>query len=383
MIPNKKIFYWSPHINNQIATIKSVINSALSLKKFSRQKLDISIINVFGEWDEHKEILMQNQIEIKNLKIFKIKLPINGFFKSRLFYIFISFFSIFKIIQLLKKNNPDFFIAHLIVMPILFISRFLSFDTKFILRISGYPILNKFRFLLWKFLGKKLYAITCPTESTKLMLLSRNIFEKHKIFTLNDPIFGKEAFSNRYKSVKNHESKYILAIGRLTKQKNFIFLIKNFYKIYNKIPDHTLLIIGSGEEKTKLENKIKELNMMSKIKILSYQKNIFNYYRNADLFVLTSLWEDPGFVLLEAAMNNLLVLSSDCPNGPAEFIDNDIRGFSYNSNNNEEFQSKLLYVLKNLNTKETLEKKINAKKFCRKFTFFKHYQSFSKILKIL
>jgi glycosyltransferase involved in cell wall biosynthesis len=173
-----------------------------------------------------------------------------------------------------------------------------------------------------------------------------------------------------------------LAIGRLTKQKNFIFLIENFYKIFDKISNYSLLIIGSGEEKKKLENRIKELNMMSKIKILSYKKNIYNYYRNADLFVLTSLWEDPGFVLLEAAMNNLLVLSSDCPNGPKEFINNEMRGFSYNSNNNEEFRQKLLYVLKNLNTKETLEKKINAKKFCRKFTFFKHYQSFSKVLKI-
>ncbi len=382
MIPNKKIFYWSPHINTQIATVKSVINSALSLKKFSCQKLDIRFINVFGEWDEHKELLIKNEIKIEDLKIFKIKLPINGFFKSRLFYIAISFFSIFKIIQLLKKNNPDFFIAHLIVMPILFISRFLSFETKFILRISGYPLLNNFRFLLWKFLGKKLYAITCPTESTKFMLLSRCVFEKHKIFTLYDPIFGKDAFSNMSKSVKNHEPKYILAIGRLTKQKNFIFLIENFYKIFDKISNYSLLIIGSGEEKKKLENRIKELNMMSKIKILSYKKNIYNYYRNADLFVLTSLWEDPGFVLLEAAMNNLLVLSSDCPNGPKEFINNEMRGFSYNSNNNEEFRQKLLYVLKNLNTKETLEKKINAKKFCRKFTFFKHYQSFSKVLKI-
>ena len=45
-----KIYYWSPHINNNVATVKAVLNSAKSLEKYS-QKYDVNIINVFGEWE--------------------------------------------------------------------------------------------------------------------------------------------------------------------------------------------------------------------------------------------------------------------------------------------------------------------------------------------
>ena len=48
-------------------------------------------------------------------------------------------------------------------------------------------------------------------------------------------------------------------------------------------------------------------------------------------FILTSLWEDPGFVLVEAAYNNLFIISSDCKNGPKEILDNGKRGLLFNN----------------------------------------------------
>ena len=61
-----------------------------------------------------------------NLTNFNFNLPINGFLKSRLFYIFISIVSIFKLPSIIYKLKPDYFIAHLIVVPVLFISMFYS-----------------------------------------------------------------------------------------------------------------------------------------------------------------------------------------------------------------------------------------------------------------
>ena len=53
----KKIFFWSPHINNQIATVKAVQNSVEGMKKFGSSKYKPVIINVFGEWEDYKEKL--------------------------------------------------------------------------------------------------------------------------------------------------------------------------------------------------------------------------------------------------------------------------------------------------------------------------------------
>jgi glycosyltransferase involved in cell wall biosynthesis len=65
---------------------------------------------------------------------------------------------------------------------------------------------------------------------------------------------------------------------------------------------------------------LKKKNYLEKIILVGFQKNIFNYLKNADLFILSSLWEDPGWVLIEAAASNTLILSSNCKNGPQNLL---------------------------------------------------------------
>ena len=66
----KKIFYWSPFFSN-IATTKAVINSAISVKKFSKEKFEPSIVDVFGEWDDCIQILNKHDIKIEKLQLDK------------------------------------------------------------------------------------------------------------------------------------------------------------------------------------------------------------------------------------------------------------------------------------------------------------------------
>ena len=87
-----KIFYWSPFFTN-IATIKAVIWSAESLIKFyKKEKIDVSLINSIGEWDNFEKQIDKN-INIINLNKIKLLdyLPKNGFIKSRISYIIIFF----------------------------------------------------------------------------------------------------------------------------------------------------------------------------------------------------------------------------------------------------------------------------------------------------
>ena len=52
----KKIFYWSPHINKEVATVKAVLNSAISVKKYSKKLIHPYIINSVGEWNEFYKV---------------------------------------------------------------------------------------------------------------------------------------------------------------------------------------------------------------------------------------------------------------------------------------------------------------------------------------
>ena len=377
----KKILYWSPHINKQVATVKAVLNSAYSLSKYSDNFKPI-IINAFGEWNDYSEKF--KQLNIGSIKIFNwnIKLPINGFWKSRLFYIFLSIVIFIPLLRIINKEKPDYVIIHLITIPVLLASFFFR-NTKFILRISGFPQLNIFRRSLWKILSKKLYSIFTPTLLTRELLIQKNIFSKNKVFLLRDPIVEISKIVKLKKENINdlaNDTKYVISIGRLTKQKNFPFLIDSFFKLRKKIKDIKLVIIGSGEEELKLLSLIAEHKLEKYVIMMKYKKNIFNYLSNSIFFVLTSEWEDPGFVLIEAAICNKIILSSNVKNGPMEFIDNEKNGIFFKKNNYEDFEKKFLRIL-NTNEKILIKKKISAKIKAKKYTIFNHYLQLIKYLK--
>ena len=69
------------------------------------------------------------------------------------------------------------------------------------------------------------------------------------------------------------------------------------------------------------------------------KKNIFKYLKKCKCFISTSLWEDPGFVMVEAAASNCFVISSDCRSGPKEFIGKD-NGLLFKNNNLDDLINK-------------------------------------------
>ena len=176
----KKIFYWSPFLS-PIATSRAVINSASSLIKFSHN-YESSILNFFGEFNLYKD-----EIEKKNIKLlscYKLKfskyLPYHGKIKSRFSFIIFFILGFFPLRKIIKQNNPEFLVIHLITSLPLFLFSFKNFQSKLILRISGLPKMTFFRKLLWKLAVKNIYKITCPTHATYLNL-SKFEFLKEKL----------------------------------------------------------------------------------------------------------------------------------------------------------------------------------------------------------
>tara|TARA_B110000858_G_scaffold153626_1_gene175156 strand:- start:1184 stop:2332 length:1149 start_codon:yes stop_codon:yes gene_type:complete len=378
----KNIYYWSPCLN-KVGTVKSTLNSVIAVSKFSKD-YNAKVINVFGEWEDYKDIFSKYNIETIDLNFNYYKfLPKKGFLYSRFSYLVIILLSIIPLFFLLKKNKPDILIAHLITSLPLILFNIFNFNTKLILRISGFPKLNFFRKKLWGKSSKNLFKITCPTHELLGKLKKNNIFNQDKLFYLQDAIIDLNEFKFKLED-KNFlpqfdlSQKYLLSVGRLTKQKNFSYLINEFYNFSQNFEEFKLVIVGDGEERKMLKNLIKLKDLENKVFLVGSTDNVYRYMKQASLFILPSLWEEVGFVIVEAALSNLFIISSNCPNGPSEFLDNGKSGILFKSNISGELNKSLNFYFEN---KDKLEnKKIKTKKNSLKYTRFRHFLTLKKIL---
>ena len=377
-ILKKRVAYWSPHIS-PVATVKAVYNSAKSLKTFSKFKFDPEIIDAFGEWNksEYKNSEV-NFYQFNNTRLIN-KISSNGYFLSRLKYLMIFIFCFIPLVKYLKLKKPDFLIIHLITSLPLFLNLIFKFNTRVILRISGKPKLNILRFYFCKLALKKIYKITFPTVETYEFFKKLQITDNEKLYVLHDPIIDTKHINLKKREINKDENEfndYYICIGRLTKQKNFSFLIKCFKNICALKKNLKILILGEGEQRDKLKNLISKYNLQENIFLIGYKKNVFTYLKKAKGFILSSLWEDPGFVLVEAIYLNIPVISSDCPSGPKEIVGDD-KGILFKSNLEKEFIDKFNYF-ENLEEKEIKKMKYKAKSFIKKFSIFRHYNILNK-----
>ena len=381
----KTIFYWSPCLS-KVGTVKSTINSALALSNYSKEKYKVKIINACGEWDNYKELFKKNDIDLIEFKFkFFSYLPKNGFLSSRISYLVIILFSFFPLLKVLKKDKPEFIIMHLLTSLPIILNNLFKFKTKFILRISGFPKLNMYRKFLWKKSSKNFFKITCPTKDLLSYLKKENVFEINKMFYLQDAIINIQDYIKKIKEndkvfldkIKKYNH-YFLAVGRLTKQKNYPYLINEFIDYLKIKKDGILLIIGDGEEKNALIELIKKHNVSENIFILNNINNVYPFMKKARALILPSLWEEVGFVIVEAAFCNLFVISSDCPNGPIEFLENGEAGYLFQSNKKNELKKKIENFTKA--ERNLIKLKIRAKKNSSNYSLFRHYLSLKNIL---
>jgi glycosyltransferase involved in cell wall biosynthesis len=113
----------------------------------------------------------------------------------------------------------------------------------------------------------------------------------------------------------------ILAAGSLKEQKNHLLLVEAMSLLSPDV-DASLVIIGEGELRGMLEDRVHRLGLQDRIRMPGYIKDPSPYFRAADLFVLSSDYEGFGNVIVEALSAGLPVVSTDCPDGPAEILNN-------------------------------------------------------------
>lgn len=111
----------------------------------------------------------------------------------------------------------------------------------------------------------------------------------------------------------------ILTVGSLKEQKNHPLLLRAFAMMAR--PDARLVLVGAGEQ-AGLRALVGELGIADRVMFAGFHPDPTPFYRTADLFVLSSDYEGFGNVIVEAMACGTPVVSTDCPSGPAEILEN-------------------------------------------------------------
>lgn len=111
----------------------------------------------------------------------------------------------------------------------------------------------------------------------------------------------------------------VLAVGRLTKQKDFPTLLRAFAQVVSTRPAR-LLILGEGVDRPMLEALVRQLGIQDHVSLPGFVDNPYAYMTRAGLYVLSSRWEGLPTVLIEALSCGLPIVATDCPSGPKEIL---------------------------------------------------------------
>jgi len=151
--------------------------------------------------------------------------------------------------------------------------------------------------------------------------------------------------TNYFKPSKDKKP-FILFVGRLTKRKGADILIKAFARVSNKLTEYKLIIVGDGEEKTKLKNLVKKLNIENYVSFMSNipMSLLREIYAKASIFVLPSRGEGFPLSLLEAMSSGCAVIATKI-SGVVDVIDNGKNGLLVKPGDERDLSQTLEFLL--------------------------------------
>lgn len=303
---NMKIALYLPSLEGGGAE-RVVVNLA---NEFVRRRINVDLVLVSKSGLFLREVL--ERVNIINLK------------KSR------ALFSIFSLVRYIQKERPDVVLStlnHTNTIAIL-ANKIAGVNCGSVVRVPCYFSLVErgYKKLLARMLYPKSNMIIAISEDIKKDLVKTlNIPEKN-IEVVYNPIFDESIIEKARQEVdhpffKNKHDKIILGVGSLTAIKDFRTLIKAFYELNKRVEQTKLIILGEGEERSDLERSIMEFNLKERVSLPGFVNNPYAYMAKSDVFVLSSLSEGFGNVIVEAMACGTSIVSVDCPGGPVEILE--------------------------------------------------------------
>ena len=267
-----------------------------------------------------------------------------------------------KLKSLLKKENPDVvlsfmmktniyvtWIAKLLKIPCI-ISERANHDLNKLPKLQ-----ESIRNLSYRYISK----LVVQTEGNKAYYQKTVELSKIKVI----PNGVANSFIKQRNTQKEQKEQIILNVGAFRNGKAQDLLIKSFANI--KVPNWRLVFLGKGPNLEKFQNLTVTLGIADRVQFVGAQKDVASFYRKASLFVFTSEHEGFPNALLEALYFGLPCISTNCPHGPADLIQNGQNGYLVPVGSQEQLTRKITELIEDseLRTRFSIEAIASSSKY--------------------
>lgn len=233
------------------------------------------------------------------------------------------------IVEYISQHSPDVILSTPTNtnMAILWAAHYCNFKKKIIVREATtlsqelertQTTFNKFvKRLIPKWYNRS-YAVIGVSSGVCQDLVKNFDIDNDRIRELPNLIdidgINVRANSNEHEHLIDSYRPFILSVGRLDDTKNYEILIRAYKEIY-KNTRCSLVILGEGPDRLKLEKLVSKLSLYDRVYLPGFYKNPYPFIKNCEVFALSSKQEGSPNVLREAQVLNKKIVSTDCSSG--------------------------------------------------------------------
>lgn len=239
---------------------------------------------------------------------------------------------------------------------------------------------RRFRYLL-KFVD----IIVTVSKDLQTTFIKDNLGKKSTVIWngISDPKFDLQEVNRINLQFRKEETDFIICTAVvMSEQKGLKYLVEASETIISKYPNIKFLLIGDGPLRTELENQVRTTRLEDNFYFPGYKKDIPNYLKVADIFIMPSLWEGFSIALLEATALELPIITTDV-GGNSEIVRNGINGLLVPSKDPEALSSAISKLYQDKKLREKFAKN-GRELFYDHFTVSKmvenYYKAYSRLV---
>jgi glycosyltransferase involved in cell wall biosynthesis len=350
MTPKKKITFFMHALHGGGAE-KAVVNLLKGLAKRDEFDLDLVLATLEGPYLDQVPPEVQI-IDLNKGRVITAILPLRNYLKQNRPWALIGSMGHVNIVASMAKE-----LAQIQTRLLLVEHTNLSTNKSSLLRAKLVPLFMK---LLYP---RRVNAVAAVSAGVARDLEQQLGLKKETVKVLYNPVVNEDLVIQSQASLdhpwfRENSPPVFLAVGRLNPEKDFPNLLRAFAQVRQQ-KSARLIILGEGQERQKLEKIIDSLGLGDDVLMPGFVKNPYAYMKRASCLVLSSKTEGLPTVLIEAMACGCPVVSTDCPSGPDEILDNGAYGLLVPIENSKALAEAMLKTLETPSNREKLIQRAN------------------------